>query len=180
MVPKGTTVIYSDYDPVIVEYAREILKDTPNVYFFQGDARHPEELLNRPEVTEILKGRRDIGIVFWGVSLFLNDDDIAHAARVGRMGRARAASGPSRRKAPMDTPDDPSVANVIQVYASIGTPMHFRSLDRFRELVVPWHPDEHGYISLLDWHGFDKEILSGEDEDAWGQAGGNFGAYLIK
>ena len=53
-VPKGTTVIYSDYDPVVVEYTREILKGASDVYFFQGDARRPEELLNRPEVERIL------------------------------------------------------------------------------------------------------------------------------
>ena len=48
-VSKGTTVIYSDYDPLVAEYAREILGDTPNVYFFEGDARHPEKLLENPK-----------------------------------------------------------------------------------------------------------------------------------
>ena len=31
-VAPGTTVIYSDYDPVTVEYGREILADTSNVH----------------------------------------------------------------------------------------------------------------------------------------------------
>ena len=81
VVPPGTTVIYSDYDPVVVEYGREILSDTPNTYYFQADARRPEELLNRPEVQEILEGRRDIALVHWGISLFLRDEELAHAAR---------------------------------------------------------------------------------------------------
>ena len=33
-VPEGTTVIYSDSDPIVVEYSHEILQDIPNVYFF--------------------------------------------------------------------------------------------------------------------------------------------------
>ena len=33
-VKPGTIVIYSDYDPVVVEYARDILKDAANTYFF--------------------------------------------------------------------------------------------------------------------------------------------------
>ena len=63
-VKKGTTVIYSDYDPIVVEYTREILKDTSDVYFFQADARHPEELLGRPEVEEIISSsrKRNMGI----------------------------------------------------------------------------------------------------------------------
>ncbi|HSN76733.1 MAG TPA: SAM-dependent methyltransferase, partial [Anaerolineae bacterium] len=44
VVPNGTKVIYSDYDPIVVEYAREILGNTPNVHFFEADARRPEEL----------------------------------------------------------------------------------------------------------------------------------------
>src|SRR4029453_14753104 len=69
VVPRGTTVIYSDYDPVVVEYGREILSDTANTYYFQADARRPEELLNRPEVQGILDGRRDIALIHWGISL---------------------------------------------------------------------------------------------------------------
>ncbi|NIN68603.1 MAG: hypothetical protein GTO63_28640, partial [Anaerolineae bacterium] len=42
-VAPGTTVIYSDRDPVCVEYGREILGDTPNVHYFQADCRRPEE-----------------------------------------------------------------------------------------------------------------------------------------
>ena len=64
VVPKGTTVIYSDYDPVVVQYAREILGNTPDVYFFEANAGRPEELLNQPEVQTILAGRRDVGIIY--------------------------------------------------------------------------------------------------------------------
>ncbi|HTP07537.1 MAG TPA: SAM-dependent methyltransferase, partial [Anaerolineae bacterium] len=80
-VPSNTTVIYSDYDPVVVEYAHDILKDTPNVYFLHADARQPEDLLNRSEVTQILKGRRDVALITWGVSTFLTDEDLAHIAQ---------------------------------------------------------------------------------------------------
>src|SRR5450759_1743667 len=75
-VKKGTTVINSDYDPVVVEYTREILKDTSDVYFFQSDAGRPEELLNRPEVQKILGDRKKVAFVIWGVAGFMADEDI--------------------------------------------------------------------------------------------------------
>ena len=75
-------MIYSDYDPVVVEYAREILGDTPNVYFFEADARRPEELFNRPEVVRILDGRRDVALVYWGIPIFLTDQDLIHVATI--------------------------------------------------------------------------------------------------
>ena len=81
VVPEGTTVIYSDYDPVVVEYAREILGDTPNVHFFKADACRPEELLYSPEVEEILDGKRDVALIYWGVSIFLTDEEFTSVPR---------------------------------------------------------------------------------------------------
>ena len=57
-VAPGTTIIYSDRDPVCVEYGREILEDTPNVHYFQADCRFPLELLGRPEVKAIMDGKK--------------------------------------------------------------------------------------------------------------------------
>ena len=82
VVPPGTTVIYSDYDPIVVEYANDILaeQNLSNVYAFKADARHPEELLERPEVEQVLAGRRRVGFVLWGVAMFLDDASLARAA----------------------------------------------------------------------------------------------------
>ena len=89
-VKKGTTVIYSDYDPIVVEYTRDILKGSQDVYFFQSDARKPEELLNRPEVQKILAGRKKVAFVMWGISIFLEDKDMVHAAKNSlRLGQPR-------------------------------------------------------------------------------------------
>jgi hypothetical protein len=81
-VKKGTTVIYSDDDPIVVEYAHDILKDTSDVYFFRADACRPEELLERPEVVKIIKGRRRVAFVCWGVAAFIPEDkDLTHMAQ---------------------------------------------------------------------------------------------------
>ncbi len=184
VVPEGTTVIYSDYDPVVVEYAREILADTPNVYFFLADARRPEELLRRPEVEEILQGERDVALIYWGVGMYLSDEDIRHAARV-----LQEWSGPNScwafnaQWAEDETPDleEPTTARVLQLYERTGQPLYPRSLGRYQELVLPWKADEKGYISLLDWHGLEAaEIMDTEDLRVWGVSGSNYGAYLTR
>ena len=74
-------MIYSDYDPVVVAYAREILGDTPNVHFFEADARRPEDLLNSPEVQAILGDNHSVGLVSWGIGMFLSDEELAHLAQ---------------------------------------------------------------------------------------------------
>ncbi len=177
-VPKGTTVIYSDYDPVVVEYTKEILGNTQDVYFFQSDARYPETLLNMPEVEKILAGRRKVALVYWGVSAFLADEDIAHAAQV----LYDWASPDSCWVFNVQTANrnNPAVQRVTEVYKKTSVKTYGRTLEQAEELIQPWKPDGQGFISLLEWHGFEQSDLAKEDVEAFGPMGGGFGAYLTK
>jgi hypothetical protein len=182
LVPPGTTVIYSDYDPVTVEYAKDILKDTPNVHFFQSDARHPEALLTRQEVQDILRGRRNVALVHWGISVYLTDAEISHVAqtlyewadsKTCWVFNGQGADSPSQ---------DPRLLQVLKVYEQTGTPLHVRVLKDYELLLNPWRPDEGGFVSLLNWHGIDLDQLGmiPEDREIVGATGGGFGAYLHK
>jgi hypothetical protein len=180
IVPKGTTVIYSDWDPVVVEYAHEILADTPDVYYFQADARRPEELLNRPEVQEIIGGRRDVAFVCWGVSLWLADEDLAHAARALYDWAGPNSCWAFNAMGAVTEPDDPQVQQVGEIYARMGSKIHFRPPERFLEILAPWKPDAGGMVSLIDWHGLDRNMMSAEDQRIWSSTSGMYGTYLVK
>jgi hypothetical protein len=180
VVPKGTTVIYSDYDPIVVEYAREILGHTPDVYFFEADARQPDELLQRPEVEAILAGRRDLAIVYWGVGAFLSDEDLRSAAR-----KLYDWTGPNscwafNAQAADANMSHPMVPVITAMYQRIGAPLYLRTKQSYLDLVRPWTPDGEGLVSLLEWHGFDSSELSEEDIEAFGAAGAGYGGYLSK
>jgi hypothetical protein len=179
-VKPGTTVIYSDYDPVVVEYAREILGDTPNVYFFEADARRPEALLEHPEVLDILGDKRDVVLAYWGISSFLTGEEVAHAAHVLYEWSGDDACWAFNAQGAGVDPDDPGIRRVTEIYKQLGTPLHPRSPEAYEELLQPWRPDESGFISLLAWHGFDESIMTKEDRDAFGPGGLGYGMYLIK
>lgn len=176
-VAPGTTVIYSDRDPVCVEYGREILGDMPNVHYFQADCRWPEELLNRSEVQEILGGNRHVAFVYWGISMYITDDDIAHAARVlydwSDEGSCLAFY------LLVTKTEDPAMAEVREIYRQMEEESHFRPLEVFKELVKPWRPDELGYRTMEEWHGI-KVKMSEEDLKSWAAGGSGYGVYLIK
>jgi hypothetical protein len=178
-VPKGTTVIYSDWDPVVVEYGREILKDVPNTYFFHADARHPEELLNRPEVNDILKGRHDVALVTWGLSAFISDEDIVHIANFLSdwadkksvwAFNAQGANGDSK---------DPGIIKLLAYYKQMGSEMFSRTVDEYIRLVKPWQADPN-FIPFTEWHGFDESFMTNEERLVAGPGGGGYGAYLVK
>ncbi len=176
-VAPGTTVIYSDHDPVTVEYGRDILADTPNAYYFEADARRPEELLNRSEVREILGDNRHVAFTYWGVSMYLADEDIAHIARV-LYDWSDEKSCLAFYIGVMD-PEYPGVAKGIEMYRQWGVEIHFRPLEVFKELIKPWRPDELGYRSMEEWHGIEV-AMSEEDLKAFVAGGSGYGVYLIK
>ncbi len=180
VVPTGTTVIYSDFDPVSVEYAQDILKDTPNVYYFEADARTPEELLHRPEVEAVLHGRRDVGFVYWGVSAYLSDEDILHAAQELYRWSGPHSTWAFNAQGAINLADSSMTQETRKIYEQAGSNMFFRSLERFAELLQPWCLDRKGFVSLFEWHGFDTNMLTPEEREFTGAGGGNFGAYLTK
>jgi hypothetical protein len=179
-VKKGTSVIYSDYDPIVVEYTREILKDASDTFFFEGDARHPEEILRRPEVEKILAGRRKVGIVCWGISGFIKDEDISHMAEFFYDWSAPGSCWAFNCQAAGADPNDPAWQAVSKIYEQMGSPLYLRDLKRYEELLQPWKPDSNGFVSLLDWHGFDQTELSKEGSESFGPLGGGYGVYLVK
>ncbi len=179
-VPAGTTVIYSDKDPVVVRYSQEIIQGIPNVYCFENDVARPEELLNHPDVIKILNGRRKVAISFWGISGFLYDEEISHAMQILYDWAAPGSCMAFNAQAAGFDPNHPGIAQMLKIYESFGQESHLRTLSQFTDLIKPWKMDEKGWVSLFDWHGFDKSELSKDDQEAFGPMGGGFGSYLTK
>jgi hypothetical protein len=176
-VVPGTTVIYSDRDPVCVEYGLEILGDMPNVYYFQADCRWPEELLNRSEVQKILGDNRHVAFVYWGISMYLTDNDVAHAARV--LYDWSDENSCLAFYVAMFDPDDPSMAKVVEMNRQMGEELHFHPLETFKELVKPWQADALGYRAMDEWHGIEVKMTE-EDFKSFAAGGSGYGVYLVK
>ncbi len=181
VVPPEITVIYSDKDPLVVEYGRDILKDAPNAHIFQADARRPEDLLNNPEVQSLIGEKRDVGLVMWGVAGFIPDEDLRHALQyLYEWSGPNAVLAFNAQFADMQIDlNDPAQRKALEVYQQMGSTIYVRTLDQYRELIHPWKV-ENDFVSLLEWHGFDDSVFSAKDRAILAKSGGGYGAYLIK
>lgn len=177
--PPNTKIVYSDYDPVVVEYSKEIIAGVPNTIFLQSDARNIEDLLQDPRVTDMIRDRRDVAFITWGLSAFLSDDDIAHIARTLYDWSAPNSVWAFNAQAANGNVNDPAVAKLLAIYKQMGSTFTIRPLERYLELLHPWKP-ETGFIPLLEWHGFDQSLMTPEDLAGAGPGGGGYGAYLVK
>ncbi len=175
-VAPDTKIVYSDRDEVCVEYGREILGATPNVRYFQADCRYPDLLLDRPEVQDILAGNRRIAVIYWGISMFLTDDDIRHIAKT--LYDWTAPGSVFAFYLQLNDSTDVTSSKVIEMYRQMGEELHFRTVDECKELVKPWVADEQGWIPLEKWHGIESPLTP--EEKLQFPQGIGYGVYLVK
>lgn len=180
VVRPGATVIYSDYDPVVVEYSHEMLAGAENCYYFMADIRQPEELLNRQEVLALVGESRNVAFIFWGISGYLSDEELSRAVQYLYEWSGPGACLCFNAQAADANLADPGMAQLAKIYDQMGTAVYIRTVQAYAALLKPWLPDENGFRTLLAWHGMGEEEMTAEDVQCWGRSGGGYGVYLGK
>ncbi|MBU2552150.1 MAG: SAM-dependent methyltransferase [Proteobacteria bacterium] len=179
MAPSGTRILYSDIDPVTVEYAQEIIGSNPNIRFVECDAGKPETLLES-KVLEILFGSdRKVAIGFNGICYFLSDDVLAHSFKALYQW---AAPGSKLFLCDADADPEQTTDNlklVFDLYAKIGQPIYNRTKERLMEMAAPWQLDDPGLLSLDEWIGMGQSARV-EAVEAWGGSEKGFYGVILK
>jgi SAM-dependent methyltransferase len=73
-------VLYVDHDPVAVAHGRAVLADHDNAGMVTADLRKPEQLLNSPQLGEIIDLERPVALLLVSVLHFLEDEDDPYGA----------------------------------------------------------------------------------------------------
>ncbi|MGN9839867.1 SAM-dependent methyltransferase [Nonomuraea sp. H19] len=68
-------VVYVDNDPVVAAHGRAMLADPNRVAMVLGDARRPEEILNDPDVRNLLDFDRPIAVLMMFLLHLIPDED---------------------------------------------------------------------------------------------------------
>ncbi|SHN06327.1 SAM-dependent methyltransferase [Actinacidiphila paucisporea] len=155
-VAEDARVVYVDYDPIVLNYARALLRSTPagRTAYVEADATDPEAILADQTLAATLDLSRPVALSLNALLHFIPDDRDPY----GIVSRLMAAL-PSGSALAIShcTPDfDPEAwAEVVGVYRSSGTPAQVRTrkeVERFFEgfdLIEPgivvghrWRPEE--------------------------------------
>lgn len=149
IAPEGTTVVYSDIDPVTVSYGQEIVKDLPNVAYVRADAGTPEDILESEAVKKLIAPAEKVGIGYSGIAWFLPDEKIAHAFETlyawAKPGTKLFVSDSLTREL-VDESD-----KLTDFYKSLNQPLFLRPEARVRELFGKWKICDPGMQPLERW-----------------------------
>lgn len=77
--PEARTV-YVDIDRIAVRYGRHILEHNPRATAIVGDVTKPHQIINNPEVQEILDFERPMCILFVALLHMVPDDELAYGS----------------------------------------------------------------------------------------------------
>ncbi len=167
-------VIYSDIDPVVVAYGREIVGHNPNVRYELCDAGRPEDLLNSPVVAETFGDDHRVAIMMNGILMFLTEEEIPHAARLlydwAAEGSCLATSFET-----VSAERLPDFREILEIYKQMGEEISAWPLEVFQALLRPWQPDEHGFRPVEYWLGIEESM---SEEEAMGMV--RYGAFMFK
>jgi hypothetical protein len=74
-VASGVRVMYVDIDPVAVAHTRAILAGHPRVRMLQADLRRPVDIVNHPDVRDLLNLSEPVAVILMSVLHFIPDAD---------------------------------------------------------------------------------------------------------
>jgi hypothetical protein len=155
-MPRDTVVVYSDKDSRTCRIAAQILEQEiqrPNVYYLVADAACPEVgILDSDEVRGAIDLDKPVGIVFWGLSAFMPDDAIEHAAEVLYDWAPQGSRFVFQAQMPEADPDSEKVRRLKYLYKhNLNVELQIRSIERYCALLGSWkaEPDRFEDVSRL-------------------------------
>jgi SAM-dependent methyltransferase len=147
---QDTRVVYVDNDPVVLTHGRALLGGTEHVHIVQADLRHPEEILDNPEVRERLDFDRPIAIMLVAIVHFLQETDDPESI----VARFREALPPGGHLVLSHVCGDAlpaSVPGVTEVYRHSSMPIVARTPDRIRGFFGDLELLEPGVVNVAQW-----------------------------
>jgi hypothetical protein len=179
ITPEGTKVIYSDIDPITVEYAKDIIQKTSAnsmIKYEICNAANPETLLNSNLVKSIIDKNQKVAVGFNGICYFLTDEQINHSMKVLY---EWAAEGSILFLTDLSDNESEDVQTIVSMYKNMGQFLTGgRPKENLMQLVKPWRIEEPGFLTLEEWIGVNPTVT---DEIIKSYGGGEaFGVFLIK
>lgn len=151
-VAPGARVMYVDIDPVAVAHTQAILAGHPRVKVLRGDLRHPIEIVDHPDVTELLDFSIPVAVVLSGVLHFISDADDPLAI----LAQLRDAIVAGSYIALTNWTQVPEYAEgqeaLRQMSNQTPTPVTLRSREQVAQLLTGLEIVEPGIVPADDWH----------------------------
>ena len=143
-------VLYVDHDPVAVAHSELILDGDRTARVLQADLRQPEQILNAPQLDELIDLSEPVVVLMVAVLHFVSEAD--HPIEL--IDQFRDAVVPGSYLVISHVTDEGRVSQgqrVKDLYRSAADPITLRSRSRIQELFTGWDLVEPGVVWVPEW-----------------------------
>jgi hypothetical protein len=158
-------VVYVDHDPVVLAHARDLLGQEHKAVIIGHDMRNPDDILNDPELRQMLDFSKPVGLLFVSMLQFLSDDD-----QPGRIIRRLLAPFPSGSYVALThgTADvAPRMGDAVRVYDEATTSLHVRTRADVLKLVDGLELVAPGLVWTPQWRPDPDEVVPVSPSDSY-------------
>lgn len=168
-------VAYVDHDPEVVRLGREMLVDTPNAVYVQGDVATPE-FLDDPMVRSTIDLSRPVALLIVGVLYFVGDEAKPHDAVRRLLDAVPSGSYLALSHLISDRQSPQKIERASKVYESVKQQLHLRAIadvTRFFESleIVPPYPGAEPKLDYIGSWGAENPAEADDDASRWFIAG---------
>lgn len=151
VVNEEVKVAYVDYDPVVISHYRALVHGLSDTVVVQEDVRHPERVLNHPEITSLLDFDRPVGVLMAGLLHLIRDDEgpgriVAHVREAMVPGSLLAVSCLTS-----EGPAPHALSAFRQVFQQVREPLVLRSRTAIRSFLHGFEQVEPGMVDAAAW-----------------------------
>lgn len=145
-------VVYVDNDPVAVAHSRAVLKDEDRVGIVSADFRSPQDILEAPEVEELLDLERPVALMLVALLHFVEDRDEPHKC-LAELSRHLAPGSllVLSHGSPEGGPRRDGGAGLQEVYSSADAPLVFRPKEDVQRFFEGFEMVDPGLVSAPLW-----------------------------
>jgi hypothetical protein len=146
----GARVVYVDNDPVVLTYARALL-DNRNVRIVGGDLRRPEEILESPEVRQMINFAEPVAVLLVAILHFIPDEDNPYEAVATLRNAIAPGSFLVVSHGTADEASEDSSAAAAQAYDSATAGLALRSRSQFARFFASLDMVPPGVVGAQRW-----------------------------
>jgi hypothetical protein len=170
-IAPGTRVVYVDNDPVAVAHSASLLADNPDADIVSADIRRPADVLNSPQVRQLIDFDQPVGVLMITIMHFITlDEDPAGLVAAYRDGLPAESWLALSHATDQDRPG--TAAAVGQLYRSKATsPVTARSYDQIAALFTGFEMVDPGLVYVPLWRPDSGEDIPDKPSEYWVYAG---------
>jgi SAM-dependent methyltransferase len=153
-------VLYVDRDPVAVAHSEQVLGANPNARVLQADLRRPKDILQAPELRDLIDPVEPVAVLMGAVLHFLSDNDrpqelirqFHDALAPGSYLVISHGHSERLRQSGSRTVLTSDEQEVLNLYQQTSGPITLRSRLQIQHLFDGWRLVEPGLVWVPQWH----------------------------